>query len=86
MHEQAQLRLKKDVVEKLGASVENTDTDLVIEPPARITPAKIATYSDHRMAMSFAVAGLATDGIVIEDPECVNKTFPGYFDELKKLA
>jgi 3-phosphoshikimate 1-carboxyvinyltransferase len=76
----------KTELEKLGASVETTETDLVIEPPARITPARIATYSDHRMAMSFAVAGLATDGIVIEAPECVNKTFPGYFDELAKLS
>jgi 3-phosphoshikimate 1-carboxyvinyltransferase len=38
------------------------------------------------MAMSFAVAGLAVDGIVIEDPECVNKTFPGFFDELRRLS
>jgi 3-phosphoshikimate 1-carboxyvinyltransferase len=38
------------------------------------------------MAMSFAVAGLAVDGIVIQDPECVRKTFPGFFDELRRLS
>ncbi len=71
---------------KLGARVETTATDLIVEPPERVTPARIATYEDHRMAMSFAVAGLAVDGIVIQDPECVSKTFPGFFDELKKLS
>jgi 3-phosphoshikimate 1-carboxyvinyltransferase len=76
----------KTELEKLGARVETTATDLLIEPPAQLTPASIATYQDHRMAMSFAVAGLAVDGIVIQDPECVSKTFPGFFDELKRLS
>ena len=71
---------------KLGARVETTATDIVIDPPERVTPARIATYDDHRMAMSFAVAGLAVDGIVIQDPECVRKTFPGFFEELRKLS
>ncbi len=73
-------------LQKLGAQVETTATDLVIDPPARVTPARIATYEDHRMAMSFAVAGLAVDGIVIQDPECVRKTFPGFFEELRRLS
>ncbi len=73
-------------LQKLGAQVETTATDLVIDPPARVTPARIATYEDHRMAMSFAVAGLAVDGIVIQDPECVSKTFPGFFEELRRLS
>jgi 3-phosphoshikimate 1-carboxyvinyltransferase len=76
----------KTELEKLGARVETTETDLLIEPPAQITPASIATYDDHRMAMSFAVAGLAVDGIVIQDPDCVRKTFPGFFDELRRLS
>lgn len=71
---------------KLGAHVEATATDLLIDPPARVTPGRVATYDDHRMAMSFAVAGLAVDGIVIQDPECVRKTFPGFFDELRRLS
>lgn len=71
---------------KLGADVETTKTDLIIDPPEVIQPARIATYGDHRMAMSFAVAGLAVDGIVIEDPDCVAKTFPDFFDRLKLLS
>jgi 3-phosphoshikimate 1-carboxyvinyltransferase len=73
-------------LQKLGAHVETTATDLMIDPPTQVTSARIATYDDHRMAMSFAVAGLAVDGIVIQDPECVRKTFPGFFEELRRLS
>ena len=52
----------------------------------KITPAAIDTYDDHRMAMSFALVGLRAKGVVINDPTCVNKTFPEYFDYLAKLA
>lgn len=73
---------------KLGATVEIEGDDLHIEPPAdgKITPAAIDTYDDHRMAMSFALVGLRAPGVVINDPTCVNKTFPDYFDYLAQLA
>ena len=72
---------------KLGALVLIHGDDMTVQPPAdgKIRPASIATYDDHRMAMSFAVIGLAAKGICIEDPACVNKTFPGFFEYLKKL-
>lgn len=47
--------------------------------------AEIETYNDHRIAMSFAVAGLAVAGMKIKNKDCVNKSFPGFWDELKKL-
>ena len=47
--------------------------------------ADIETYNDHRIAMSFAVAGLATPGIEIADKKCVDKSFPGFWRELDKL-
>ncbi|MCP4003200.1 MAG: 3-phosphoshikimate 1-carboxyvinyltransferase [bacterium] len=75
----------KTELQKLGASVEVTETDIVIDPPKEVTAARIATYEDHRMAMSFAVAGLAVEGVVIEDPDCVAKTFPDFFDRLALL-
>ena len=69
---------------RLGARVETGPDWIEIRPgPAR--PARIRTYDDHRMAMSFAVAGLVRPGIVIEDPECVAKTWPGFFDMLESL-
>jgi 3-phosphoshikimate 1-carboxyvinyltransferase len=70
---------------KLGAEVEVFDDGLSITPPEQIKPATIATYNDHRMAMSFALAGLAADGIVIANPDCVSKSFPDYFDVLAAL-
>lgn len=73
---------------KLGATVRIDGDDLHITPPAggKLTPAAIDTYDDHRMAMAFAVAGLRSPGVVINDPACVNKTFPEYFDYLKRLG
>ena len=41
--------------------------------------AEIETYDDHRMAMSFALAGLRVPDVVIRDPACVSKTWPDYF-------
>lgn len=46
----------------------------------------IETYADHRIAMSFALAGLKIGGLVILDPDCVGKTYPGYWDALRSLG
>jgi 3-phosphoshikimate 1-carboxyvinyltransferase len=46
---------------------------------------QISTYDDHRIAMSFGVMGLRTPGVVIEDPGCTAKTFPGFFRALDQL-
>jgi 3-phosphoshikimate 1-carboxyvinyltransferase len=70
---------------KLGAEVEVDGDDITIRPPKAILPAEIDTYDDHRMAMSFAVAGTHAAGVVIKDAGCVNKTYPRYFDDLAKL-
>ena len=70
---------------KLGATVDEQPDGLVIIPPDRITPARIATYDDHRMAMSFALAGVVRPGITILDPGCVAKTYPGFWDDLEGL-
>jgi 3-phosphoshikimate 1-carboxyvinyltransferase len=72
---------------KLGASVDELADGLVIEPPdpAMLTPARIDTYDDHRMAMSFALAGLKIPGVTIRDPGCVAKTYPGFWDDLAAL-
>ncbi|MEE9294536.1 MAG: 3-phosphoshikimate 1-carboxyvinyltransferase [Phycisphaerae bacterium] len=70
----------------LGAGVEEHPDGLAIEPPGRFQAAAINTYDDHRMAMSFALAGLAVEGIVINDPECVGKTFPDFFERWARLS
>lgn len=75
---------------KLGVRVEERPDSLLVLPPEggakSLCGARIATYRDHRMAMSFAVAGLAVPGIEIEDPACVEKTYPRFFDDLEALA
>ena len=56
--------------------------EIVPSPPHS---AEISTYNDHRMAMSFALLGLRIKGIKIKNPECVEKTFPDYFERLEKM-
>jgi 3-phosphoshikimate 1-carboxyvinyltransferase len=72
---------------RLGARVEEQRDGLVIDPPAanELHGARIATYNDHRMAMSFALAGLRIHGVTILDPGCVAKTYPGFWTDLDSL-
>ncbi|MDP8217491.1 MAG: 3-phosphoshikimate 1-carboxyvinyltransferase [Candidatus Theseobacter exili] len=74
----------KTELRKLGAGVKQVDDGMEITPSA-LKPARICTYNDHRMAMSFAVAGLVNAGIVIEDPDCVAKSFPDFWKEFGKM-
>ena len=69
---------------KLGARAKTGPDWLLIEP-GPLHGAAIDTYSDHRMAMAFALAGLRVPGVVIRDPGCVAKTWPDYFEALERL-
>jgi len=76
-------RIRKGLAEQEG------DDLIVYADPALAgahVDAKIDSYADHRIAMSFALAGLKTGGIVILDPGCVSKTYPGYWDALASLG
>ena len=66
---------------RVGALVTEHDDGLTIEP-GTLRPGTIETYNDHRMAMSFALAGLRVDGIRISNPICTEKTYPNYFDDM----
>jgi len=70
---------------RFGAAVEEYRDGLRITPPGVLTPATVKTYDDHRMAMSFAVAGLRLPGVVISDPDCTHKTVPEFFEMLERL-
>lgn len=70
---------------KLGATVDEREDGLRIVPGA-LRGAEIETYDDHRMAMSLALVGLAVPGVVIRNPQCTAKTYPGFFTDLGKLA
>ena len=71
---------------KLGATVEEGADYLRVAPPGRWVPATIDTYDDHRMAMCFSLAALGGVAVRINDPGCVAKTFPEYFDVLASLT
>lgn len=71
---------------KVGATVEEGSDWLRVMPSARLVPATIATYDDHRMAMCFALVRLLGVPVTIEDPGCVRKTYPMFFDELARIT
>ncbi|MDD5300906.1 MAG: bifunctional 3-phosphoshikimate 1-carboxyvinyltransferase/cytidylate kinase [Gallionella sp.] len=64
---------------KVGATVEEGADYIRITPPEKIKHAAIDTYDDHRMAMCFSLAAFGAEGMRINDPGCVAKTFPDYF-------
>jgi len=74
---------------KLGATVEEGRDYLKVTPPpgGRLTDAAVIdTYDDHRMAMCFSLASLGGVSVRINEPGCVSKTFPGYFDALASIS
>ncbi len=80
---------ESDRVGAVAAELRRAGIDVVEEAdgllihPGVPHAARVATYDDHRMAMSFALLALRTEGIEIEDPDCVSKTYPGYFADLE---
>jgi 3-phosphoshikimate 1-carboxyvinyltransferase len=79
---------------KLGARVEEGPDWLRVDPPAGFlapraaggAPVAIDTYDDHRMAMCFSLASFGPVPVRINDPGCVAKTYPGYFDAFARIA
>jgi 3-phosphoshikimate 1-carboxyvinyltransferase len=72
-------------LQRLGVPVEEHKDGMMIHPCEKIRPATIQTYNDHRMAMAFSLIGLRVPGITIENPSCVSKTFPNFFQVLDSL-
>jgi 3-phosphoshikimate 1-carboxyvinyltransferase len=74
---------------RAGLAQEEGDDLIVNADPilaGQTCPAEIDTFADHRIAMSFALAGLKIHGITILDPDCVGKTYPAYWDALAELG
>lgn len=70
---------------KLGAEVEEGEDYLRVTPPRALHPSAIDTYDDHRIAMCFSLAAFGTP-LRINDPNCVAKTFPDYFERFAKVT
>jgi 3-phosphoshikimate 1-carboxyvinyltransferase len=71
---------------RLGVQVDEHEDGMTIHPCQTFQPATIQTYNDHRMAMAFSLIGLRFDGVTIENPSCVSKTFPNFFDVFETLS
>ncbi len=69
---------------KIGVKIEFDENELIIHPRP-LHGVTVETYNDHRIAMSFAIAGLQVEGIKIKNPMCVSKSFPTFWEEFKKL-
>jgi 3-phosphoshikimate 1-carboxyvinyltransferase len=83
-HESDRLAAGAAELRKLGAQVVEREAGLEIVPPVGGPKrgVRIETYLDHRMAMAFSLVG----EVEIEDPRCVDKTFPEYFEVLARLG
>lgn len=71
---------------KMGASIEGTDDGMIINGGTALCGAAINSRQDHRIAMSFAVAGMTADGVTrIENDECISISYPDFFRDLESL-
>lgn len=74
------LRAMSCELERMGGKVVERPDGMVIEGTGRLKSAECNTYGDHRVAMSLAVAGMAAEGVVLNDSGCVAISFPGFFE------
>lgn len=71
----------------MGARIEEKEDGMIIHGPTKLKGSRVNTFGDHRMAMSLAIAGLIADGkTTILDTECINTSFPGFMELLKKIS
>lgn len=79
----------KSMVENLkilGADVEELEDGMIIKGKSKLNGGKIKTFKDHRIAMAFSTLNLISDEkIKLDDEDCINVSFPGYFDFIKSL-
>ena len=70
---------------RLGGNAFLNGPDLIIKP-GKLNGALLETYSDHRIAMSFALVGLKVPGVKILNPDCVHKSYPNFWSDLENLS
>ncbi|WP_341251834.1 3-phosphoshikimate 1-carboxyvinyltransferase [Euzebya pacifica] len=85
-HETDRLTALATELRKIGAEVEERPDGLVVDGSNATGHATLDTYDDHRLAMSFASVGARLPGVVIDDPGCVAKTYPGFWQALVRLG
>ena len=94
IHDADELRVKEtdrinsmvSQLSKMGAAIKAAGNTLIINGPTPLKGAVVNSFKDHRTAMSLIVAGMIAGGeTVVEDIECIDTSFPGFFDRLKAL-
>ncbi|WP_203246469.1 3-phosphoshikimate 1-carboxyvinyltransferase [Sporosarcina beigongshangi] len=74
-------------LKKLGAKIEETEDGMIIHGPTALSGGTLSSYGDHRIGMMAGIAALVASGPVsIEDPACINISYPTFFNDLEKLA
>ena len=85
--ESNRIQVMVDNLKAMGADIESTDDGMIIHGGKDLHGAIIDSHKDHRIAMSFAIASLLADGhVTILDRDCVNISFPSFYNDLNKLA
>ena len=94
IHDADELRVKETdrinsmvtQLSKMGAKISAEGNSIIVEGPTKLQGTVVHSFKDHRTAMSLVVAGLVAEGqTVVEDIECINTSFPGFFERLKTL-
>jgi len=71
---------------KMGVSVEELKDGIIVTGRERLKSVTVQSYGDHRVAMAMAIAGLVADGeTIVQDTACVDTSFPGFMEMLRKL-
>ncbi len=85
--ESNRIKAMVDNLKSLGVDIEELEDGMIIKGKSKIQGGEVKTYKDHRIAMSFSIANfISEDEIILDDEECVNISFPGYFELLKELS
>ncbi|MBO3443325.1 3-phosphoshikimate 1-carboxyvinyltransferase [Clostridium sp. CCUG 7971] len=85
--ESNRIKATVDNLKKMGCNIEELEDGMVINGKCSLKGAKIETFKDHRIAMAFSIANLISDGEVkLDNKECIDISFPGYFNLLKELC
>ena len=75
-----------DELKRLGVEVEEGEDWMKIYPAKTLKPVQVKTYDDHRIAMAFSLLGLISEGISVEEPDCVTKSFPDFWKEMQRFV
>nr|WP_206830204.1 3-phosphoshikimate 1-carboxyvinyltransferase [Alicyclobacillus fructus] len=84
-HESDRIRVIVETLARVGVRAEEREDGVVIHPGAP-RPAVLPSYDDHRVAMALSVLAMRAEGIEIEDPGCVSKTCPTFFDHVRAMG